>query len=149
MTAMSALQDEGLAFTDNGTQASLSFKSVGAGLSLLEVEFADKPVPRQAGSEEAFPDLAPGRYALEDAFKVAAPNNLTGSATLNWQFYVTEASFRDGKVISKGAALNEITQTATGPKRIITPFASFPLRQDCVVTWRAIVIMDAPVALTA
>lgn len=144
-TAMSALQSAGSVVTDNGTKASLSFTTLNGYLSKLGVKFADTPVPRQAGAD--YPSLTEGTYALEDGFIIDEPEKVAGVATLNWQFYVHAATFSNGKVNSKGGALNMITPTPTGPQRVITPLTGFPLNQDCLVTWRAIVIMYAPASL--
>jgi len=129
--------------TDSGVKATLNFsRDTRKFLTSIDLDFETAPIPRQDNAG-AVGQLMPGIYGATDDELLTLQK---GKGLLTWQFYVNAATFGPhNKVETIGNILNRRTSLPDGTTvRKIEPFASFKLTQDCLVTWRLIVIATGP-----
>ena len=137
--------------TNNGKKAILQFsRDTRDFLTSIEINYLDAPQSRQKRKSQAVasvmpdesnvPNLLKGTYGATDAEPLVLKS---GKGLLTWQYYVNAASFEGDKVTDIGVLLNG--RTPGNPKdRVIEPFGRFQLTQNCLVTWRLIVIATGP-----
>lgn len=131
--------------TDNGVRAKLRFSSNHPSrfLDTIDIFYLDAPKSRQRDQPGNYLNLKPGRYAATD-FSQDSVQIGAGKAILAWQFYVNSAKFEGDPLASKLAKISAVGGPLNGSpataERVIQPFGDFELKEDCLVTWRLIVI---------